>query len=43
MRGNDENGRNDLQKPIKKYSMVKIDSKYIKKLNYNKKKLFFRF
>ena len=34
---------NDLQKPIKKYSMVKIDSKYIKKLNYNKKKLFFRF
>ena len=33
----------DLQKPIKKYSMVKIDSKYIKKLNYNKKKLFFRF
>lgn len=34
---------NDLHKPIKKYSMVKIDSKYIKKLNYNKKKLFFRF
>ena len=34
---------NDLQKPIKKYSMVKIYSKYIKKLNYNKKKLFFRF
>ena len=34
---------NDLQKPIKKYSMGKIDSKYIKKLNYNKKKLFFRF
>ena len=34
---------NDLQKTIKKYSMVKIDSKYIKKLNYNRKKLFFRF
>lgn len=33
----------DLQKPIKKYSMTKIDNKYIKKLNYNKKKLFFRF
>lgn len=32
----------DLQKPVKKYSMVKIDSKYINKLN-NKRKLFFRF
>ena len=34
---------NDLQSPVKKYSMTKIDSKYIKKLDYNKKKLFFRF
>ena len=33
----------DLQKRVKKYSMTKIDNKYIKKLNYNKKKLFFRF
>lgn len=34
---------NDLQKPVKKYSMVKIDSKYINKLNNNKIKLFFKF
>lgn len=34
---------NDLQKPVKKYSMVKIDSKYINKLNNNKRKLFFKF
>lgn len=32
----------DLQKRVKKYSMTKIDNKYIKKLNYNKKKLFFK-
>lgn len=34
---------NDLQKPVKKYSMVKIDSKYINKLTNNKRKLFFKF
>ena len=33
----------DLQKPVKKYSMVKIDSKYINKLENNKRKLFFKF
>ena len=33
----------DLQKPVKKYSIVKIDSKYINKLENNKRKLFFKF
>ena len=33
---------NDLQSPVKKYSMTKIDSKYINKLDGNKKKLFFK-
>lgn len=33
---------NDLQSPVKKYSMTKIDSKYINKLDSNKKKLFFK-
>ena len=32
----------DLQNPVKKYSMTKIDSKYINKLDGNKKKLFFK-
>lgn len=32
----------DLQSPVKKYSMTKIDSKYINKLDSNKKKLFFK-
>ena len=33
---------NDLQSPVKKYSMTKIDCKYINKLDGNKKKLFFK-
>ena len=33
---------NDLQSPVKKYSMTKIDSKYINKLDNNKKKLIFK-
>ncbi len=32
----------DLRKPIKKYSMVKIDNKYMKKLDCNKRKIFFK-
>ena len=32
----------DLQSPVKKYSMTKIDSKYINKLDNNKKKLIFK-
>lgn len=32
----------DLQNPVKKYSMTKIDSKYINKLDGNKKKIFFK-
>lgn len=33
----------NIQKPVKKYSMVNIDNKYINKLDNNKKKLFFKF
>ena len=33
---------NDLQSPVKKYSMTKIDSKYINKLDNKKKKLIFK-
>ena len=32
----------DLQSPVKKYSMTKIDSKYINKLDNKKKKLIFK-
>ena len=33
----------DLKKNVKKYSMVNIDRNYMKKLNSNKIKLFFKF
>ena len=33
----------DLRKNVKKYSMVNIDRNYMKKLNSNKIKLFFKF
>lgn len=33
---------NDLQSPVKKYSMTKIDSKYINKLDNKKKNLIFK-